>query len=149
MITSVSYTLPLPSDAVAVTMQDGTVWTTDASLPPDTGLRRMLHDWLAAGGVISPFALPPPTAATFIAAINAHLDAVVGERGYSSILSAASYDGDPLFGAEGAAAKVWRSAVWAYAYAEMAKVTAGQRPMPTVAELLAELPAIDWPGTAP
>ena len=59
MITSVAYTQPTPSQAVAITMQDGTVWSTDASLPADTEVRRMLADWLAAGGKIAAYIAPP------------------------------------------------------------------------------------------
>ncbi|MDP2801871.1 MAG: hypothetical protein Q8O26_08315 [Phreatobacter sp.] len=80
------------------------------------------------------------------AGVKPRLVVVVSGRGYSSILSAASYDGDPVFGAEGAAAKAWRTAVWTYAYAELAKVQAGERPLPTVAAFVAELPAIAWPA---
>jgi hypothetical protein len=59
MISSVSYTAAAPSTAVAITMSDGTVWHTDASLPRDTEIRRALADWLAAGGVIEPYVAPP------------------------------------------------------------------------------------------
>jgi hypothetical protein len=41
-------------------MQDGAVWFTDTSLPPDTEVRRALAEWLAAGGTIAPYT--PPTA---------------------------------------------------------------------------------------
>ncbi len=43
---------------VGITMQDGTVWTTDAELPADTEIRRALAEWIAAGGVIAPYAPP-------------------------------------------------------------------------------------------
>lgn len=59
MIQSVIYTSPSPSQAVLITMQDGTKWTTDASLPPDTEIRRYLADWLAAGGHIAAYVAPP------------------------------------------------------------------------------------------
>lgn len=60
MITSVIYTQPAPSQAVSITMQDGTVWSTDASLPADTEVRRYLADWLAAGREIAAYVAPPP-----------------------------------------------------------------------------------------
>jgi len=44
---------------VAITMQDGTEWHTDAALPPDTEIRRTLAEWVAEGGVIAPF-VPVP-----------------------------------------------------------------------------------------
>jgi hypothetical protein len=59
MITSVTYTQPAPSQAVNITMQDGTVWSTDASLPADTEIRRYFADWLAAGGKIAAYVAPP------------------------------------------------------------------------------------------
>jgi hypothetical protein len=59
MITSVTYTQPAPSQAILITMQDGTEWSTDASLPADTEIRRMLADWLAAGGQIAAYVAPP------------------------------------------------------------------------------------------
>jgi hypothetical protein len=59
MIGSVRYVSAAPSQAVAIAMQDGTEWTTDAGLPPDTEIRRMLRDWVTAGGVIAPYASPP------------------------------------------------------------------------------------------
>jgi hypothetical protein len=60
MIQSAIYTLPPPAAAVALTLMDGTVWHTDASMPPDTAIRRALADWVAAGGVIEPYVPPPP-----------------------------------------------------------------------------------------
>jgi hypothetical protein len=59
MITSAHYTNPAPSQAVRITMQDGIEWDSDASLPPDTEIRRMLVEWLADGGVIAPYVAPP------------------------------------------------------------------------------------------
>lgn len=85
----------------------------------------------------------PPAVADYTAAVQCHLDAAARARGYDGILSACSYDGDPDpgFAAEAAAFKAWRSAVWRYGYAQLDAVQAGQRPQPTVAELIAELPA--------
>lgn len=80
-------------------------------------------------------------------AIQRHLDATAQARAYDSIHTAVSYDGDPnpTWAAEGAAAKAWRSAVWTAAFAIMAAVEAGARPQPTEADLIAELPAVEWP----
>jgi hypothetical protein len=39
----------------------------------------------------------------------------------------------------------WRDEVWGYAYAELAKVMAGERERPTVEELIGELEPLDWP----
>jgi hypothetical protein len=59
MIASVTYTSPAPSQAIRITMQDGTEWSTDASLPADTEIRCYLADWLAAGGQITAYVAPP------------------------------------------------------------------------------------------
>jgi hypothetical protein len=95
--------------------------------------------------VLRPYGLvvPTPVEADYATAIQAMLDAKAQERGYNDIQSAASYrdDANATFAAEGAAYFAWRSAVWTYAYAELAKVQAGQRAQPTVAEFLTELPA--------
>lgn len=89
-----------------------------------------------------------PTPELYAAAISAHLDAAARARGYDGTLSIATYVGSsvPQWAAEAAAFAAWRDAVWTYAYAEMAKVQAGQRAQPTVADLIAELPAITWPA---
>lgn len=91
---------------------------------------------------------PAPTEADYAAAIQALLDATARERQYDSMLTAATYIGDPnpQFAAEAAALIGWRSEVWTYATAQLAAVVAGERAAPAVADLLAELPAFAWPS---
>lgn len=74
-------------------------------------------------------------------AVQAHLDAGAQAKGYDNILSACSYAGytNP-FQTEGQSFVVWRGAVWAYCYEQLALVKAGTRTAPTVEELIAELP---------
>lgn len=81
------------------------------------------------------------------AAVQRHLDATARGHRYDGILSACSYDGDPdpVFAAEAAAFKAWRSAVWRYGVGVLAAVEAGTRTVPTEAELMAELPAFAMP----
>lgn len=102
-----------------------------------------LSDVLRSYGLV----VPAPTEMDYGAAIQAMLDAKAQERGYDDIQSAVSYrdDTNATFAAEGEAYFAWRSAVWTYAYAELAKVQAGQRAQPTVAEFLTELPAVVLP----
>ncbi|MCS0497852.1 hypothetical protein NVS89_22435 [Ancylobacter sp. MQZ15Z-1] len=90
------------------------------------------------------------TQADYVAAIQAHLDATAGERQYDSIQTAVTYRGDPneTYAAEAQALFEWRSAVWSYALTELAKVTAGERAAPEIADFLAELPAVGWPAAA-
>ena len=83
----------------------------------------------------------------FTAAIQAHLDNFAQTRNYDGILSAATYatDVNPKFKAEGQYAVEARSATWAKAYAILDEVMSGQRPMPSLEEVLAELPTLSWP----
>ena len=85
--------------------------------------------------------------AMFSSAIQTHLDNTARQRRYDSIHTAISYRGDanPVFASEAAALFVWRSAVWTYSTAELDKVMAGERDIPTVDAFLAELPDIVWP----
>lgn len=87
-------------------------------------------------------------------AVQAHIDYTASSpppvgRNYADGNSCASYDGDPVvpqWAAEGAAFKAWRSTVWAYVYNQLYAVQNGQRAQPTIAELIAELPAMAWPA---
>lgn len=83
-----------------------------------------------------------PTVRAYTDAVQAQLDAEAQAHGYDGVLSAASYAAVAgPFQAEGVSFAAWRSACWAYCYAVLAEVQAQTRPQPTVAELLAELPA--------
>jgi hypothetical protein len=80
-------------------------------------------------------------------AIQSHIDATAQARNYDSGLTCSSYVSStiPAWAAEAAIFVVWRDQIWAYAYTELAKVQAGTRPQPSVAEIVGELRAIDWP----
>ena len=84
---------------------------------------------------------------TFTDAIQQRLDAFARTRNYDGILSAASYATStiPQFKAEGQCAVEARDATWAVGYAILADVLSGQRPMPTIEEVFAELPVLEWP----
>lgn len=72
----------------------------------------------------------------------ANKQAVESER---FVLKAASYAALPVgepFQAEGVQYALWRSAVWVKCYEVLADVQAGTRAIPTVDELLAELPKL-------
>ncbi|NTF07195.1 hypothetical protein G6L37_13665 [Agrobacterium rubi] len=85
--------------------------------------------------------------AMFSSAIQDHLDTTAKQRRYDTIHTAISYrdDANPVFASEAAALFAWRSAVWTYSTAELDKVMAGERDIPTMDAFLAELPEIVWP----
>lgn len=95
---------------------------------------------------------PPPTVeqimAQYDAAVQQRLDDFAKTRNYATILSAATYATStvPKFKAEGLYAVEARDATWAKCYEILAAVEAGSRPMPTLDELLAELPVLTWPN---
>lgn len=80
-------------------------------------------------------------------AIQRYLDTEAQAHFYDGILSLCSYatSTNPKFGPEGQAGVAWRDACWATGYAIMAEVEAQTRSIPTVDELLAEMPTMEWP----
>lgn len=85
---------------------------------------------------------------SFRSAIQSHIDAVAQSHNYDGGTSLASYvaSTNPTWAAEAQSFIAWRDAVWTYAYAELDKVTSGQREVPTVEDFIAELPAMEWPS---
>lgn len=84
----------------------------------------------------------------FKSAIQKHMDDTAVAAGYDDLKSAVTYAEEPAvpkFQAEGQALRAWRSLVWAYGYEQIKAVQSGEREMPTVEELIAELPAIELP----
>lgn len=132
-------------------IKDGTTKVPTLDVPgfdphPETLAYR---EWLAAGGVPEP--ADAPSAEEMIAsvqrAVQERLDAFARTRAYDGILSAATYatSAVPKFAAEGQYAVQARDATWAACYQIMADVQAGTRAMPTIEQVLAELPALEWP----
>lgn len=143
---SVAYTSA--GTTVQITEDDGSVWLSDTALPPDTAIRAKLHEWLAAGNTPIPFVAPPIGIDDYRRAIQAHIDATAQAKDYDSGVTCSSYVNStiPAWAAQAVAFVAWRDAVWAYAFTELTKVEAGQRPQPTVAEIVGELPAMSWPA---
>ena len=77
---------------------------------------------------------------------QAALDAFAKTRGYDGIMSACTYAGSvvPRFAAEGQCAVNLRDATWSACYQIMAAVKSGDRTMPTVDEVISELPQLEW-----
>lgn len=95
----------------------------------------------------------PPTpeaiAKALSAEVQSHLDAAAKSAGYDDIRSAVTYAEEPAvprFQAEGRAFRAWRSLCWDRCYAIQQDVADGARPVPTAAELIAELPTMEWPA---
>ena len=112
-----------------------------------------LHARMLKSGNIAPYSPAPQrvehTLALLTAAVQAHLDTAAQAAGYDNIYTAVTYADEPAvpkFAAEGAAFRAWRSLVWDTANAIRNAVEAGTRPVPTAAELLAELPALTLPN---
>ena len=109
------------------------------------------EEWAAAHPVAPP---PPPTPEEqqklFTAAIQNHLDTFARTRGYDGIMSAATYATSSMsqFRAEGQYAVEARDITWAKSNQILDDVMSGKRPMPTIDEVLAELPPLAWPEVA-
>ena len=106
-------------------------------------------EWEASGGVIEPeftdeqleINIKEQTKFYLEISVQSHLDAEAQKLGYDNIVSACTYaSASNPFQAEGKSFVSWRGNVWATCYQILADVEAGIRPVPTEAELLAELP---------
>jgi hypothetical protein len=95
---------------------------------------------------------PPPTPEEImkqvVDAIQAHLDAFAQTRDYDGILSAASYANSiiPQFALEGQYALEARDLTWGKAREILVEFERGQRSIPTIEDVMAELPELKWPG---
>ena len=139
---------------IDVTLETDTYGEIPFSASPDdveAHGREIFSDAIAGKfGTIAEYVAPAKTPAQIIegfkAAIQSTLDEAARANGYDDIVSACSYAGyENVFQAEAVAFGQWRANVWAYGYAELDKVIAGTRPVPTIPEILAELPALVLP----
>ena len=85
--------------------------------------------------------------AAIVAAVQMYLDDFAKTRNYDNIFTAATYatSKNPAFAAEGQYAVEARDETWARCYQILNEVMTGQRPEPTLEEIMAELPALAWP----
>ena len=83
----------------------------------------------------------------FTDAIEAHLNAFVRTRGYDDVNSMAKYNGCKVarFAREFEYVRDAVAETWDMGYAILNAVMDGERPMPTIEEVLAELPTLEWP----
>lgn len=88
----------------------------------------------------------PVTMDDFIAALEARYDQEAQTKRYDNRFTCALRAGYPgPFQSQGIAFGSWMDDCNAYAYEQMDLVLAGERPMPTTAELVSELPPMVWP----
>lgn len=78
--------------------------------------------------------------------VQSYMDTKAQERGYDNIHTACSYANstDEIFKAEGTACLAWRDSVWRKCYNILDEVKAGKRVIPTLEEVIAELPVLVW-----
>lgn len=90
--------------------------------------------------------LPKRLRAEIVNAVQLHMDITAQTRNYDNIHTLSSYADslDIVFAAEGLAGRRWRDEVWITCRQILNDVQQGLRPMPTVSEVLAELPVIEW-----
>lgn len=134
----------IPEDAVEITKEEH-----QALIEGQSQGKRIVADESGRPILQDP---PPPTAeqivAQYSAAVQQRLDNFARTRNYDGIMSACTYatSTEPKFRQEGQYAVEARDATWAKCYEVLAEVEAGSRPMPTLDELLAELPVLTWPN---
>lgn len=105
--------------------------------------------WCDEGNTIEPPLPPSPEEleASTAGAVQRILDDFAKTRIYDDIKSATGYAGDedPQFNLEGTYCKLMRSRYWRICYTILGQVQAGLRPLPTLEEVLKELPPLVWP----
>lgn len=109
----------------------------------NTLYKKALAEVEAGEAEILPYVEPLPTEADYSAAIQSSLDSLAQAEGFDNIHSAVTYADEQSvksFQDHGIMFREKRSLVWAKSYEIMAEVKAGSRVMPTIDELLAELP---------
>lgn len=79
--------------------------------------------------------------------IEAWMNTVVAERDYDSIdtcIARYTDSPNPKYAQEAKAVKNWNTEVWDKCWDILAEVKEGKRPIPTLEEVIAELPILDW-----
>lgn len=95
----------------------------------------------AVAEYLAPVKSPEQLKLELTRAVQRHMDEKARLKGYDDIRSAALRAGFPgPFHDEGVIYAAWMDSCWATCYAVMAEVQAGNRPVPSEAELIAALP---------
>ena len=98
--------------------------------------------WLESGNLPA-LETPVITFEDYERSVQQHMDAKAQVLGYDDIKSAVTYADEPSvpkFQNEGKSFRAWRSICWKYCYEQLDKVQNNERAVPTVEELVAELP---------
>lgn len=104
-------------------------------------------NWYLAGKAPLP---PAPTPEAIIKgyenAVQSHLDSTAQSRGYDNTYTCLSYlsSTDEKWKRESNAFNVWRDAVWNKCHEVLNAFMAGEITQPTIEELIAMLPEMDW-----
>lgn len=79
-------------------------------------------------------------------AVQAHLDSTAQSRDYDNTYTCLSYlnSTDEIWKREANAFNAWRDSVWRKCHEILNAFIAGQIEQPTVADVIAQLPVIDW-----
>lgn len=132
----------LPEDAIEITSE----------------LYQLLMNEQAIGKIIAadsngyPIAVspPPPTAdemkKLYIEAVQNRLDSFAQSKGYDGIMSACTYVASSIasFANEAQRCVLLRDETWNACYKILTDIEQGKRTIPTIDEMLAELPALTW-----
>ena len=102
--------------------------------------------YLAGYAPVKPAPTVEETLKLYEEAVQEYLDITAQERGYDSTYTCLSYisSTDETWNREAHIFNAWRDSVWRKCHAVLDEFMEGKRSQPTVAELLAELPAIIW-----
>ena len=126
----------------------------NTTIPKGHRLWATYEAWLAQGNTPEPYdnrtqaERLADTKRELTQAVQKHMDDTARTHGYDGIISCTTYATslNPKFSAEGQAAVEWRDNVWVTCYQILDDVKAGNRPIPTEDELIAELPVLTWPN---
>jgi hypothetical protein len=126
-----------PIGSTGKTLVDGSiVWIGDGSFPDDSIQSVEMTD-LEIQNFIK---------MDFEAALDNHINQVAKAKGYDNRISCALRAGyDSPWKAEGDAFAKWMDACYTAAYQIMTDVADGKRQIPTINEMLAEMPVMVWP----
>lgn len=124
------------------------------SLPnPPAGKRLKSRRWVVDGETVvcmyeyEDIPVPVVTVKVFEDAVQGLLNSAVRSKGYDDVYTCISYynSEDDVFRAEARAVSEWRDRVWRKCHEILNQWNAGEIGQPTVAQVLSQLPKLEWP----